>query len=388
MLKTGWRPSRTIVLALWDGEEWGLLGSTEWAEKHDAELKQKAAVYINTDGTGKGWLNTGGSHGLQQFMNEVAKDVNDPRTGKPVFDEARRRAVLGEPEADRKAAEADPSLRLAPLGSGSDFTPFLQHLTLSALNVGFGGESPGGVYHSAYDTIKWYQTYSDGDYSYGRTLSQLTGTLVLRLADAPVLPFQFTDTADTLMRYVVELEKLAETKKDSKVDMKLVRNAVETLREAGAGVRESLCGGRPGQHAGACWRRKELQAAELAVADVGAEAGQHRRPAAPRLVQAPDLRAGLLYRLRREDDAADSRGARGRPLHRSARRRSHGVGSGERAPAGEQASRRCNRHKASGSQVVRSSSAGSQVAMSKTRLIEAVKPLDLQGDETHPRGEA
>ena len=98
LLKTGWRPSRTIVLALWDGEEWGLLGSTEWAEKHDAELKQKAAVYINTDGTGKGWLNAGGSHGLQQFMGEVAKDVMDPRTGKPVFDEARRRAVLGEPE--------------------------------------------------------------------------------------------------------------------------------------------------------------------------------------------------------------------------------------------------------------------------------------------------
>ncbi|MEO7132872.1 MAG: M28 family peptidase, partial [Vicinamibacterales bacterium] len=232
LLKTGWRPSRTIVLALWDGEEWGLLGSSEWAEKHDDELKQKAAVYINTDGTGKGWLNTGGSHGLQQFMNEVAKDVNDPRTGKPVFDEARRRAILGEPEADRKAAEADPSLRLAPLGSGSDFTPFLQHLTVSSLNVGFGGESPGGVYHSAYDTIKWYQTYSDGDYSYGRTLSQLTGTLVLRLADAPMLPFQFTDTADTLLRYVVELEKLAETKKDSKVDMKMVRSAVESLRQS------------------------------------------------------------------------------------------------------------------------------------------------------------
>src|SRR5262245_40659743 len=172
LLKSGWRPSRTIILALWDGEEWGLLGSTEWAEKHDAELKQKAAVYINTDGTGKGWLNTGSSHGLQQFMGEAAKEIMDPSSGKPIFDEARRRAVLGEPEGDaRKAAEADPSLRLAPLGSGSDFTPFLQHLTLSALSVGFGGESPGGVYHSAYDTVKWYQTYSDGDYIYGRTLS-------------------------------------------------------------------------------------------------------------------------------------------------------------------------------------------------------------------------
>jgi N-acetylated-alpha-linked acidic dipeptidase len=258
LLKTGWRPSRTIILALWDGEEWGLLGSTEWAEKHDAELKQKAAVYINSDGTGKGWLNTGGSHGLQQFMNEVAKDINDPRTGKPVFDEARKHAIQGEPEADRKAAEADPSLRLSPLGSGSDFTPFLQHLTLSALSVGFGGESPGGVYHSAYDTVKWYQTYSDGDYSYGRTLSQLTGTLLLRLADAPVLPFQFNDTSDTLMRYVVELEKLAETKKDSKLDMKPVRTAVENLRAAGAAY-EKAYASVPKANSAQLLGRKELQ---------------------------------------------------------------------------------------------------------------------------------
>jgi N-acetylated-alpha-linked acidic dipeptidase len=233
LLKTGWRPSRTIVFALWDGEEWGLLGSTEWAEKHKAELQQKAVAYINTDSTGKGWLSAGGSHGLQQFLGEVAKDVMDPRTGKPVFEEARRRAILGEPEGDRPAAENDQAFRISPLGSGSDYTPFLQHLTLSALNVGFGGESPGGIYHSAYDTVKWYQTYSDTDYSYGRTLSQLTGTLLLRLSEAPVLPFQFIDTADTLMRYVVDLEKLAASKKDSKVDMKPVRSAVESLRAAG-----------------------------------------------------------------------------------------------------------------------------------------------------------
>jgi N-acetylated-alpha-linked acidic dipeptidase len=258
LLKTGWRPSRTIVLALWDGEEWGLLGSTEWAEKHDAELKQKAAVYINTDGTGKGWLNAGGSHGLQQFLGEVAKDVMDPRTGKPVFEEARRRAVLGEPEDARKAAEADPALRIAPLGSGSDFTPFLQHLTVSVLNVGFGGESPGGVYHSAYDTIKWYQTYSDTDYSYGRTLSQLTGTLILRLADAPVLPFQFTDTADTLMRYVVELEKLAATKKDSTVDMKPVRAAVDALKVAGQAF-EKAYGSLSKANSQSLAAKKELQ---------------------------------------------------------------------------------------------------------------------------------
>jgi N-acetylated-alpha-linked acidic dipeptidase len=258
LLKSGWRPSRTIILALWDGEEWGLLGSTEWAEKHKAELQQKAVAYINTDGTGKGWLNAGGSHGLQQFLGEVAKDVMDPRTGKPVFDEARRRAVLGHPEADRPDAEKDASFRIAPLGSGSDYTPFLQHLTLSALNVGFGGESPGGVYHSAYDTVKWYQTYSDTDYSYGRTLSQITGTLILRLSEAPVLPFQFTDTAATLMRYVVELEKLAGTKKDSKVDMKPVRNAVEALREAGQSY-EKAYAALPNVNTAQLLGRKELQ---------------------------------------------------------------------------------------------------------------------------------
>ncbi len=258
LLKTGWRPSRTIILALWDGEEWGLLGSTEWAEKHKAELQQKAVAYINTDGTGKGWLSAGGSHGLQQLLGEVAKDVMDPRTGKPVFEEARRRAVLGLPEAERPEAEKDASFRIAPLGSGSDYTPFLQHLTLSALNVGFGGESPGGVYHSAYDTVKWYQTYSDTDYSYGRTLSQVTGTLILRLSEAAVLPFQFVDTADTLMRYVVELEKLAESKKDSKVDMKPVRNAVEALRQAGQAY-EKAYAGLPKQNTAQLLGRKELQ---------------------------------------------------------------------------------------------------------------------------------
>lgn len=216
-------------------------------------------MYINTDSTGKGWLSAGGSHGLQQFLGEAAKDVMDPRTGKPVFEESRRRVILGLPEADRKAAESDPSLRIAPLGSGSDFTPFLQHLTLSVLNVSFGGESPGGVYHSAYDTVKWYQTYSDTDYSYGRTLSQLTGTLILRLADAPVLPFQFTDTADTLMRYVVELEKLSSEKKDANVDMAPVRNAVESLRRAGQAF-EKAYGALGRTNTAALQARQELRA--------------------------------------------------------------------------------------------------------------------------------
>lgn len=242
LLKSGWRPKRTIILALWDGEEWGLLGSTEWAEKHGAELRDKAAVYINTDGTGKGWLGTGGSHGLQRLVSEVAMEIPDPRTGKPIAEESRRRQVMRTPEAERAVREQDPGLWLDPLGSGSDFTPFLQHLTLSALNLGFGGESSGGVYHSAYDTIAWYSRFSDADFAYGRTLAQTTGTLLLRLADAVVLPFQFTDTADTLMRYVVELEALAAERKEAGVDLAPVRAAVESLRRAGQAYEKAYAG--------------------------------------------------------------------------------------------------------------------------------------------------
>ena len=243
LLKTGWRPKRTIILALWDGEEWGLLGSTEWAEKHADELASKAAVYVNSDGTGKGWLSAGGSHGLQTFMGEVAREIPDPRTGKPVFDEARKHAVQSEPAgAAREAAEKDAAYRIAPLGSGSDYTPFLQHLTLSALNVGFGGESQGGIYHSIYDSVYWYTHFSDTDFSYGRTLSQLTGTLAIRLADAPVLPFQFSDTADTLARYLGEIEKLAASKTDAKVDLEPVRAAVDALKRAGVAYEQAYAG--------------------------------------------------------------------------------------------------------------------------------------------------
>ena len=241
LLKTGWRPKRTIILALWDGEEWGLLGSTEWAEKHAAELRDKAAVYINTDSSGKGWLSAGGSHGLQQFLNEVAKDIPDPRSGKPIVEEARRRSVMNTPEAEprRSAGRSRVPHRAARLGLGLHAVPAAPH-DLASLNIGFGGESPGGIYHSVYDSVNWYTKYSDADFAYGRTLAQTTGTLALRLADAPVLPFQFSDTADTLARYVGELEKLAATKPDAKVDLTPRARGRRRAQARGAGLRTRL----------------------------------------------------------------------------------------------------------------------------------------------------
>ncbi len=243
LVKGGWRPKRTIVLALWDGEEWGLLGSTEWAEAHRDELNGKGVVYINTDGTGKGWLNAGGSHSLQQFVTEVARDINDPRTGKPVLEVGRRKAIEGLPEAERAEAEKDPNIRIAPLGSGSDFTPFLQHLTVASLNLSFGGESPGGVYHSVYDSFEWYTRFSDTDFTYGRTLAQVTGTAVLRLSEAAVLPFRFSDMSDTLARYAADVQKLHAGKKDAPaIDFAPLTAAVAALSKASMAFEKAHAG--------------------------------------------------------------------------------------------------------------------------------------------------
>jgi N-acetylated-alpha-linked acidic dipeptidase len=258
LARAGWRPRRTLVYAAWDGEEPGLLGSTEWAETHHDELRAKGVAYLNTDSLSRGIFSPAGSHSLERFVHEAAAEVADPEIGVPVGERSRAARIAAAEPKDRAKLRERLDYRIDALGSGSDYTPFLQHLTLSALNVGFGGESPGGVYHSAYDTVKWYQTHSDGDYAYGRTLSQITGTLILRLSEAPVLPFQFVDTADTLLRYVVELEKLAATKKDSKVDMRPVRNAVEALKKAGEAY-EKAYASVPRANSAQLLGRRELQ---------------------------------------------------------------------------------------------------------------------------------
>ncbi len=297
LLKSGWRPARTILLALWDGEEWGLLGSTEWAEAHRDELNGKGVVYINTDGTGKGWLSAGGSHSLQQFISEVARDVNDPRTGKPVLEMARTKAIAGLPEADRAEAEKDPNIRIAPLGSGSDFTPFLQHLTLASLNLGFGGESPGGVYHSVYDSFEWYTKWSDGDFIYGRALAQVTGTAVLRLSEAAVLPFRFSDMSDTLSRYVAEVQKLHAGKAGAPaIDFAPLLGAVNGLSKASMAF-EKAQAGVPGASARALQTQQEAlkvvnQLVFSSERRLGNDAGLPRREWFKHQIYAPGFYTG------------------------------------------------------------------------------------------------
>jgi N-acetylated-alpha-linked acidic dipeptidase len=206
----GWTPKRTLVFAAWDGEEPGLLGSTEWAEAHADELRLKAAVYINTDSNGRGFLGVGGSHTLERFINEVARDVVDPQTKVSVAERWRARLVMDAKPEDRKEARDRRDLRISALGSGSDFTPFLQHLGVASLNLGYGGEDDGGEYHSIYDSFDLYTRFKDPTFEYGIALAQTVGRAELRLAEADVLPFEFTAFADTLGRYVTEVGKLVD----------------------------------------------------------------------------------------------------------------------------------------------------------------------------------
>jgi N-acetylated-alpha-linked acidic dipeptidase len=286
LVKNGWRPARTIILAGWDGEEWGLLGSTEWAEKHRLVLDANAVAYLNSDSNDRGWLSVGGSHSLETLMYEVARDINDPVKRTTALDalmkeRARSEATAAEAPAAPKTAQPDtgalapaaraaaaPDTTRAPddsliareqrriqgerrpetgvptltaggrdtaftisaLGSGSDYTAFIDHLGLATLNISYGGETDDGIYHSVHDTYDFYTRFLDTTFAYGVLEAQTIGTTILRLADAPVLPFEFGAVARTYLRYVEEIEKVARDNDTVRaLDLSAVRAALARL---------------------------------------------------------------------------------------------------------------------------------------------------------------
>jgi N-acetylated-alpha-linked acidic dipeptidase len=219
LLKQGWKPKRTIILCAWDGEEPGLLGSTEWAEEHEQDLRVHAVAYVNSDSNGRGYLGVEGSHTLEKFVNEVSRDIADPETKVSVWkrDQLHEIADAKTPE-QRQEVRQRADLRIPALGSGSDYTAFLQHDGVASLNIGFSGEDGGGIYHSIYDDFYWYTHFSDTEFVYGRALAQTGGTTVMRLADADLLPFEFSDFSDTVQTYVKELKALAQKMRDDIVE--------------------------------------------------------------------------------------------------------------------------------------------------------------------------
>jgi N-acetylated-alpha-linked acidic dipeptidase len=214
LLKQGWHPQRTILYAFWDGEEPGLLGSTEWAETHAEELRAHAVAYINSDGNSRGYFRAEGSHSLENVVNSVAKDIQDPETKLSVWKRTQLVDISKATPENRAELRTRADLRIGALGSGSDYTVFIDHLGIPSVNLGYGGEDlSGGQYHSIYDDFYWYTHFEDTDFSYGRALAQTSSTLVLRLADADVIPFQYADAAETIHTYVAEVKKLAETQR-------------------------------------------------------------------------------------------------------------------------------------------------------------------------------
>lgn len=216
IVKAGWKPSRTIIYCAWDGEEPGLIGSTEWAETHAKELQQKCVAYINSDGNGRGFLFAGGSHALTKLMDGVAKSVTDPQTKVSVYERKKAADIVNASSTkDKKDKLAETALELGALGSGSDYSSFLQHLGIPCLNLGFGGEDEGGEYHSIYDSYDLYRRFKDPTFEYGVALVKTAGYATLRLANAPTLPFDFTDLYSTINGYATELMTMTDNLRES-----------------------------------------------------------------------------------------------------------------------------------------------------------------------------
>ncbi len=206
LAKAGNPPKRTLIYCGWDAEEPGLIGSTEWVEDHKAELKEKTVAYLNTDGSGRGFFRAGGSHALQTLVNEVAMDVVDPQKGVSVYDRV---------SALDKVNGGDGDIGLSALGSGSDYTPFIQHAGIASLNLGYGGENAGGEYHTIYDTYAHYVRFKDPGFEYEAALVKTAGRLTLRIANADILPFDFKPWHKTISGYLDEIMKMTDAKREA-----------------------------------------------------------------------------------------------------------------------------------------------------------------------------
>jgi len=295
LLKSGWRPARTIVLAAWDGEEWGLLGSTEWAEAHADELRAKAVAYYNSDTNEKGWIGVAGSHALERFFTELARDVPQPGApgGTSVLD-AWRDHQRRERQRD---TTADTAFTIGALGSGSDYTAFLDHLGLPTANLAYGGAGQSGIYHSIYDTWTFYERFLDSSYTYETLQAQTMATALLRTADAPVLPFEFGGAARTWRRYADEIAKLAAKNDTTKgLDLTAVRAALARVDTAAAAYEAALAKLDGLTAAQITARRAALGAVNLQLARteqvLADSGGLPRRPWFRHLLYAPGFYTG------------------------------------------------------------------------------------------------
>jgi N-acetylated-alpha-linked acidic dipeptidase len=291
MMRDGWKPRRSIVFVSWDGEEQGLLGSTEWVEDLATELKAKAAVYVNRD-AGAGGLNFNASavHSLTPFVHELAQSIQPAGSTKTLYQGWLERLR-------EQAAPNDPPIRtpaVGALGSGSDYTGFLDHLGIASLDMGLNGRGGDGTYHSTYDNPSWFKKFIDPSFSHSVLAAQVTGLALLRLADADTLPLDYESYGRQILEYLGEIEQQA-TKASpggaKRVDFAALRKAADDFAKAGGAVRartESLLGGTPSPSALADINRRLM----LAERDLIEPAGLPDRPWYRHVIYAPGLYTG------------------------------------------------------------------------------------------------
>jgi len=230
LAKKGFKPRRTLVYCAWDGEEPALLGSTEWAEDHQQELIKKAVVYINTDNTGRGFIGASGSHTLEPFFNEVIEEVVDPQTGVTIKDRRYAKTLVDADKTTRAKLIGNKYYKIGALGAGSDYSPFIQHMGIASMNLGFGGEDNGGDYHSIYDSYDHYTRFGDPGFKYGVALSKTAGRMMMRLANADVLPFDFNSFYKTLNDYATEVKTLLDNQRtETENENKMVKDNLFNL---------------------------------------------------------------------------------------------------------------------------------------------------------------
>jgi N-acetylated-alpha-linked acidic dipeptidase len=250
MMKAGWRPRRSVLFVSWDGEEQGLLGSTEWVEDLATDLQAKAAVYVNRD-AGAGGINFNGSavHSLAPFVHELAQAIQPEGSSKTLYDAWLERAREQSPPRDGQPALTAPPV--GALGSGSDYTAFLDHVGIASMDIGLNGRGGDGSYHSTYDNPTWFKKYVDPQFKHSVLASQVTGVALLRLADAELLPFDYEAYGRQILEYIGEIEQQAakaSAEGAKSVDFAGMKAAAEAFATAGANLRaagETLLGGAP-----------------------------------------------------------------------------------------------------------------------------------------------
>lgn len=302
-MKTGWRPKRTILLASWDAEEYGLVGSTEWAEEHAADLQKNAVAYLNCDSAATGPnLGMSGTPSLLALAMGAARDVPDPNAGGSVGAgwEARQRSAWAQQTPVDLHAKQDATFvpRLAPLGSGSDYTVFIDHLGIPSVDFSFSGSY--GVYHSVYDNFRWMELYGDPGFLYHAAAARLWGLMAMRLASADVVPLRFSTYArdlqvdlDNLRRDVIRRARTpaaADAKPAIAGDFAAVLSALQEFSAAGASVDRATDAALAGGDAAAMRRVSEtLMQIERAFLD---PKGLPNRPWFRHMLIAPGLTTG------------------------------------------------------------------------------------------------